>query len=341
MGVRALPRFWSGVAAPVVFQYDFKMIQMVRRSIFLFSVISLLMATLVILGVIEYRWVGNESGAVRKWLIINFAALIVLALGLVTIVTSILRAQALLRMQMEFVAGVSHELRTPLAVIGSAADNLAEGVVRSDKDVREYGSLIRNECRRLSRLVEQTLRFSATKADGRSRDIQFFQIPDVIDQALAAAVAGTDGRDFSLEKIVDPNLPMVRADPNALTECLVNLIANALKYGGDAQWLRIRAHTMETGHGTGVQITVEDRGIGIPSDELRHVFEPFYRGQTARSAQIRGTGLGLSLAREAANSMGGRITVTSTVGQGSAFTLHIPPAYMNSSTVPVEALVES
>src|SRR5690242_18729763 len=105
------------------------MIRMVRRSIFLFSVISLLMATLVILGVIEYRWVGNESEALRKWLIINFAALIVLALGLVTIVTSILRAQALLRMQMEFVAGVSHELRTPLSVIGSAADNLAEGVV--------------------------------------------------------------------------------------------------------------------------------------------------------------------------------------------------------------------
>ncbi|HJY08119.1 MAG TPA: sensor histidine kinase, partial [Bryobacteraceae bacterium] len=91
----------------------------------------------------------------------------------------------------------------------------------------------------------------------------------------------------------------------------------------------------------GVQITVEDRGIGIPSAELKHIFEPFYRGQAARSAQIRGTGLGLSLAREAANSMGARITVESTVGKGSSFTLHIPAAYMNSSTVPVEALVES
>ena len=134
---------------------------------------------------------------------------------------------------------------------------------------------------------------------------------------------------------------MVRADPDLLSECLLNLISNALKYGGDAQWLGIRAQTVETGHGTGVQITVEDRGIGIPAAELRHIFEPFYRGQTARSAQIRGTGLGLSLAREAANSIGARITVKSTAGKGSAFTLHIPPAYMNSSTVPVEALVES
>jgi signal transduction histidine kinase len=188
--------------------------------------------------------------------------------------------------------------------------------------------------------VEQTLRFSANKADVRPRDIQFFQITDVIDRALAAAMTGTEGT-IALEKIVDSNLPMVRADPNLLSECLLNLISNALKYGGEAQWLGVRAHTVETGHGTGVQITVEDHGIGIPSSELRHIFEPFYRGQTARSAQIRGTGLGLSLAREAANAMGARITVTSAVGKGSTFTLHIPPAYMNSSTVPVEALVES
>jgi signal transduction histidine kinase len=277
----------------------------------------------------------------HRWLAVNFGVLIVLALGLATIVVSMLRAQAFLKLQMEFVAGVSHELRTPLSVIGSAADNLAEGVVRSAKDVQEYGALIRSECRRLSGLVEQTLRFSAAKADIRSRDIQFFRITDVIDRALSAAVTAIDGNRLSLEKIVDPNLPMVRADPDLLSECLLNLISNALKYGGDAQWLGIRAQTVETGHGTGVQITVEDRGIGISAAELRHVFEPFYRGQTARSAQIRGTGLGLSLAREAANSMGARITVKSAVGKGSAFTLHIPPAYMNSSTVPVEALVES
>jgi signal transduction histidine kinase len=317
------------------------MIQTVRGSIFLFSLLSVLMVALVILAALEYRWVGSVNEANRKWLMINFAVLVVLALGLVAVVTSILRAQALLRLQMEFVAGVSHELRTPLSVIGSAADNLAEGVVRSDKDVQEYGSLIRSECRRLSALVEQTLRFSANKADVRPRDIQFVQITDVIDRALAAAMTASDGDGISLEKIVDSSLPMVRADPDLLSECLLNLISNALKYGGEAQWLGIRAQTVETGHGSGVQITVEDRGIGISSSELRHIFEPFYRGQTARSAQIRGTGLGLSLAREAANSMGARITVASAVGKGSAFTLHIPPAYMNSSTVPVEALVES
>jgi signal transduction histidine kinase len=144
-----------------------------------------------------------------------------------------------------------------------------------------------------------------------------------------------------VEKSIDSGLPVVRADPDALSECLSNLISNAMKYGGESKWLAIRARGVETGHGTGVEITVEDRGIGMPSDEISRIFDPFFRGRTARSAQIHGTGLGLSLAQAAASSMGGRISVKSTLGRGSSFTLHIPAAYMNSSTVPVEALVES
>jgi signal transduction histidine kinase len=275
------------------------------------------------------------------YLCITFGVLLVFALAMATIIVYAFRAQKLLRLQMEFVASVSHDLRTPLSVIGSAADNLAEGVVRSDHSVREYGSLIRSECRRLGAMVEQTLRFAAGKADYRTRNIQFFRVADVIDDTLREAAAIIDASGFNVEKKIDPDLPMVRADARALSECLLNFISNALKYGGDSQWLRIRARPVETGRGTGVQITVEDRGLGIPSDELAHIFDPFYRGRSARSAQISGTGLGLSLAQEAANSMGARITVESAPGEGSAFTIHFPAAYMNSSTIPVEALVES
>jgi signal transduction histidine kinase len=317
------------------FHYHLGMIQLGRRWLFWFCLIGALAVLLTFLSVLEYRWAADVGSG---WLALNFGVLIVLALALVTIVLSVLRAQRLLRLQMEFVAGISHELRTPLAVIGSAADNLAEGVIRTDSDVREYGALIRGECRRLSGLVEQILRFSASKADTRPCDIRFFRVSDVIHKVLSAAAFDSDH--FTVEKSLDPNLPLVRADPNLLSDCLLNLVSNAIKYGGERQWLAIRAHTVETGHGTGIQITVEDRGIGIPPNELSQIFEPFYRGCEARSAQIRGTGLGLSLAREAANSMGARITVKSTLGKGSAFTLHIPAAYMNSSTVPLEALVE-
>jgi signal transduction histidine kinase len=285
---------------------------------------------------------ATAAGEVRRtWLTINFIVLVVLALGMVTIVVAALRAQNFLRLQMEFVAGVSHELRTPVSVISSAADNLAEGVVRSGRDVREYGSLILDECRRLSGLVEQTLRFAAGRANYRPRNLQFLNLAEVIGRTLSAVSAVIETNGFTVEKSLDSDLPVVRADPDALSECLSNLVSNAMKYGGDSKWLAIRARAVETGHGTGVEITIEDHGIGMPSDEISRIFSPFFRGRNARSAQIHGTGLGLSLAQEAASSMGGRISVKSTIGKGSSFTLHIPAAYMNSSTVPVEALVES
>jgi signal transduction histidine kinase len=298
------------------------------------------------------RWIlvakhrsGSLSAAVEsirlRCLAINFGVLLVLGLAVAMVVVSALRAQTSLKLQMEFVASVSHGLRTPLSVIGSAADNLAEGVVRSDQSVREYGSLIRGECRRLSRLVEQTLQFAAGKADFRPRNVEFLRVEDVVSQVLADASAIIDASSFIVEKNIDLDLPKIRVNMETFSECLLNLISNALKYASQSPWIGIRAHSIETGRGTGVRITIEDRGPGIPEEELPHIFEPFYRGRDARAAQIRGTGLGLSLAQEAAMTMGARITVESVVGMGSAFTIHMPASYMNSSTVPVEAMVES
>lgn len=288
-----------------------------------------------------YRVVPVASRAAEWYLAIHFALLFVLGLAVVIVIGFLFRAHTLLRRQMEFVANVSHDLRTPLSIIASAADNLAEGVVRSDHSVKEYGALIRSECRRLSETVEQTLRFSAEKAEYRIRSIRFIRVPDVIDEILEEAATTISAKGFHVERHIDPNLPPVRTDVRSLSECLANLINNALKYGGDRRWMGIYARPVETGRGTGIQITVEDRGEGIEPDELAYIFEPFYRGRNARCAQICGTGLGLSLARESAISIGARITVQSTRGQGSAFTIHLPAAYMNSSTIPVEALVES
>lgn len=281
-----------------------------------------------------------ERSVRRWWLSIYLLISLALAAGVTPILLSAVRTQRILRLQMEFVASVSHELRTPLSVIGSAADNLAEGVVRSDRGVREYGALIRSECRRLSGLVEQTLRFAAGKADYRSRNIQFIQVSGIVDRTLAEAAAVIGASGFTVEKQIGPDLPLIRVDPIVLSECLGNLVSNALKYGGEKRWFAIRAAAVETGRGSGVRITVQDHGPGIAAEELPHIFEPFYRGRAAQATAIRGTGLGLSLAQEAAHSMGARITVESASGEGTAFTIHIPAAYMNSTTVPVEAMVE-
>jgi signal transduction histidine kinase len=116
------------------------------------------------------------------------------------------------------------------------------------------------------------------------------------------------------------------ADPKALGRCLQNLMTNALKYGAGGRWMAVRAQPGSGPEAGEVLITVQDRGQGIEPGEIPHIFEPFYRGNAARASQTHGTGLGLSLAKEAAEAMGGKLTVASRPGEGSAFTLHFPAA---------------
>lgn len=256
----------------------------------------------------------------RRYLALSFGVLLLLALSMATIVISSQRAERLAKLQMEFVAGVSHELRTPLAVISSAADNLAEGVVDTRQQVKQYGALIRNESRRLAGMVEQTL-LLATNEAGRSRyDLRPISIAETIDAAVCDSEPVLKDAGCALEKHIDPDLPRVMADSAALKGCLQNLIGNAVKYGGQAGWAGLRAKA----HGLEIQITIEDRGLGIDAQDVPYIFEPFYRGSAVRAAQIHGAGLGLSLAKRIAEAFGGTITVASESGKGSAFTLHLP-----------------
>jgi signal transduction histidine kinase len=104
-----------------------------------------------------------------------------------------------------------------------------------------------------------------------------------------------------------------------------NLITNALKYGSEQKWIGIQVRVAEHGMtGKEVQISVSDRGIGIAPEELRHIFEPFYRSPSVTAAQIHGTGLGLPLAKSIVEAMQGQLTVRSAPGRGSTFTLHLP-----------------
>src|SRR5262249_3707552 len=123
---------------------------------------------------------------------------------------------------------------------------------------------------------------------------------------------------------VEPGLPPVAADFAALSQCLQNLITNAIKYGGDGHWLGVRADAYkESGVIREIEITVRDRGVGIAPAELKHIFEPFYRSPSVASSNVHGTGLGLPLARTVIEAMRGRLTVNSEPGRGSAFTIHL------------------
>ncbi len=262
----------------------------------------------------------------RRDLLLGFGVLLVLAASMALVLVWAQRIRRLAKMQMDFVTGVSHELRTPVSVISSAAENLADGVVEAKPQVKQYGALIRNEAQRLAAMIEQVLLFAATRNEQRHYEPRPVPVAETIDSAVADLAHLTAAKGFTVEKEVAPGLPPVMADPKALGRCLQNLMTNALKYGAGGQWMAIRAQPGSGPEAGEVLITVQDRGQGIEPGEIPHIFEPFYRGNAARASQTHGTGLGLSLAKEAAEGMGGRLTVASHVGEGSAFTLHFPAA---------------
>ena len=260
----------------------------------------------------------------NRGLAVSFGALLLLVISMSMLVITSVRAQRLARLQMDFVTAVSHELRTPLTIIGSAADNIATGVVESQHQLQEYGTVIGNEVGQLSGLVERVLLFAAMR-DGQQRYVmQALHPSEIVDAVLASTGGLIRAAQFTVERDIPADLPVVTGDLMAVSQCVENLITNALKYAKDQRWIGIRARATDAGKGVGdVHISISNRGIGIDPADLPHIFEPFYRSPAVRVAQIRGTGLGLALAKQAAESMGGALTVASVPGQGSTFTLSL------------------
>ena len=262
------------------------------------------------------------SGLRMRNLAISFGILLLLSVGLALALISARRAEKLAQLQMEFVAGVSHELRTPIAVIRQAADNLAEGVVSSPEQTREYGRLMRGEGRRLTNMVEQTLQFASSQAGKQRYSIETLAPADLIELAVAESRSEIAEAGVELTLDVPADLPPVRGDSSAVRQCLRNLLSNALKYRGQSKQITLAA----AAEGRFVRFDVRDFGLGIAPEDLPQIFEPFYRGRQAVDAQIQGSGLGLSLAKQAAEGAGGTLKAASQLGSGSTFTLRLPIA---------------
>jgi signal transduction histidine kinase len=146
----------------------------------------------------------------------------------------------------------------------------------------------------------------------------------LIGEAVTASQDTLSGAGVTVEVKVPDGLPPVLVDVPALRSCLANLIANAVKYGGTSRWIGVTASIANSRKGREVRVAVTDKGMGISSAELPHIFEPFFRGADARSRQINGNGLGLSIVKGIVDAHGGCVTVQSTPGVGSTFVLHLP-----------------
>jgi signal transduction histidine kinase len=235
------------------------------------------------------------------------------------------QAQRLADVEMEFVAGVSHELRTPLTVIRTAAYNLRGKLATNPSQVEQYGELIQRESEKLTALLEQVLRFAGTKKGRVIHEREPFSVERLIDTSLQSSKAVLEETRCQVEKQIEPGLAPIFGDATALQYALQNLITNAVKYGIDGErWLGIFAAGVAVGNKRCVEIRVEDRGPGIPSEEQKHIFDAFYRGKKAVQDQIHGTGLGLNLVKKTVEAHGGTVHIQSQTGSGTSLIIRIP-----------------
>jgi signal transduction histidine kinase len=283
------------------------------------------------------RWTllaQHESGSLeaavaatrRRNLGISSGILLLLSVTVLMLTTSSRRAERLARQQMEFVAGISHELRTPIAVIRSASENLAQGVIASPERVKRYGETIDTEARRLGDMVERVLQYAGIEAGRIISTTSPIEPASVVEQALQATAPLIASSGITVETTLGKGLPLVMGDSSALISAVQNLITNAIKYGGDDRWLGVSASQVKGPRGTEVRVSVEDHGAGVPHADLPHLFEPFYRGSDATAAQIQGNGLGLSIVKRIVEAHGGRVSVTTRPGNGTTFVIHLPAA---------------
>jgi signal transduction histidine kinase len=258
----------------------------------------------------------------RRWnLAIGAGVLVLLGAAFALVLAASQRQRRLARQQMEFVASVSHELRTPLAVICSAGENLADGVVADAAQIKTYGALIETEGRRLGDMVERVLRFAGINS---GRQTQVRAAVD-LNRVIADAVHGVAGeaRERDVIVTVHPSaaLPETLGDADALRSAVQNVVGNAVKYSPAGGRVEITAGLI----GGGVlRLRVEDHGIGIDATDLAEIFKPFYRGRRAIEAQVRGSGIGLSVVRQVIQSHGGDVKVDSRAGEGTTVTIVLP-----------------
>lgn len=224
----------------------------------------------------------------------------------------------------DLVACVLHELRIPITAILAAGENVRDGLPADKDRLREEGTIIVSQAMRLMNLGDQLLLYAST--ENPRHDMRKLSAAEVIDDALKNTSVLVQQGEFSLERDIQPGLPALCGDLSLLSQCLQNLISNAVKYSGQSRWVGVSALVAETLRAgqKEIQIRVRDCGLGISAQDLPHVFEPFYRSRRPAVSRIRGSGLGLSIAKSCAEACGGLLSVASEEGAGCVFTLHLP-----------------
>jgi signal transduction histidine kinase len=233
--------------------------------------------------------------------------------------------KALDRIKTRFVSNVSHELRTPATTIKLYADLMQ----RHPERWEEYATVLAQEANRQARLVEDILEISRIDAGRMEMNPRPTSLDELANIAIVNYRTLAQERGVTLERRpMNPSeaRPVALVDPERMMQVLNNLVANAIYYTPEGGKVTISTSQERAERRTWATMTVEDTGMGIPEEELSHVFERFFRGEQPQLMQLPGTGLGLAIVKEIIELHGGRVTLESQIGEGTAFTVWLPLA---------------
>ncbi|MFH1856749.1 MAG: ATP-binding protein [Candidatus Omnitrophota bacterium] len=232
----------------------------------------------------------------------------------------ITRLRLLEAIRRDFAANVSHELRTPVTNIKGYSETLLEGALEDKENAKEFLKIIHNDAERLAVLIDDILDLSRLESGKLKLDLIPCSVKNIAEQVVSNFKKQAQDRLIKINIDVPEGLSQILADKTAVSQILLNLVDNAVKYNKINGTVSISARE----EGAFARITVADTGIGIPEKDLPRIFERFYRVDKARSRELGGTGLGLSIVKHLVHAHKGEVFVRSIINEGSSFTVTIP-----------------
>ena len=253
--------------------------------------------------------------------------------GFVLVLHDVSELRRLETVRRDFVANVSHELRTPLTAIKGYAETLLGPAGETRETVLRFVQVIDRHSERLGRLIDDLLTLSDLEFGRTPTRRRPIPIGPAIDDVVQILGDRAHQRGVVLDTAVAADTPLVHADGDQLRQVLINLVDNAVKYTPDGGRVTIRSAAADLAGAPGVALTITDTGVGIPSQDLPRLTERFFRVDKARSRELGGTGLGLAIVKHIVQAHGGRLTIASTLGEGTTVTVVLPAATTNDGGV--------
>ncbi len=245
------------------------------------------------------------------------------AIGAVVVLNDVTDFRRLEHIRRDFVANVSHELKTPITSIKGFVETLLDGASQNPVDAERFLRIIAKQADRLHAIIEDLLSLSKIEQREDAEDIVLepVAVRGVLEAAVNVCQNATQEHDITVKLTCDGDIK-ARVNPMLLEQAVVNLLDNAIKYSEPQREVCVSGETVDSE----VLIHVADRGSGIAEEHLPRIFERFYRVDRARSRKLGGTGLGLAIVKHIVQAHHGRVSIDSTLGIGSTFTIHLPKA---------------